>query len=271
MPLIPDKISDERINELIRIISNLARNPKRLEINDNSSKEDILFAKYAKLILKNCNVNHYDLPDIPNSKIIISNKVYNKLCDLSSKSNSYERNLVEFGAFLYGREISPNTIYFEEYNYHRMISSKGEINVSDELIGEIERVIRESSADCIAHIHTHPYSNNLFSCYPSNQDLYTYAHLQENFNTTNRNVYFLGGLITPLNSSSSNIRLNDICFIFYDKDNGYFYKCDNIYTLNEMNEEIPLSKAVVNKKKNGLVLKEKRTILQNASHIEENN
>jgi 2-hydroxychromene-2-carboxylate isomerase len=64
-----------------------------------------------------------------------------------------------------------------------------ELEMHKELINNIE----QSNYDCIAHIHTHPYAEGYYSSYPSNQDLYTYAHLQENFNQTDRDIFFIGG------------------------------------------------------------------------------
>ena len=269
MLLYPKKLTKEEEARIIKKISYLARHPEKLEEDENSSIKDIIRVRKANEFLKDCNIRQYRLSNIPNGKIILSKRAYDRLCSYAHNSNIHEREMTEFGGYLYGIERNPNEIYFEENNVAKVSGGSRVLETPKKLCEEIQRVIDESDCDCIAHIHTHPYVDGHYSLFPSNQDLYTYAYIQEHFNKSDKDVYFFGGLITPVNSSNDKVRLNDICFIFYDKNTRSFYKCSNIYY--EDNEENihPLPrKDMINKDSHGKVLlKEKRTILQNPNNL----
>lgn len=267
--LYPKRLSREQYKNIIEKISLIAKYPKILELDENSIEEDIRQVREIEEFLYDCNIRQYELPNIPRGKIILSNKVYNRLLTYANKSNEKDNSMTEFGGYIYGVETAPNTIYFKDNNVIQMKSLSGEIHTPLKLSKEMEDVIKYSSSDCIAHIHTHPYERKHYYPFPSNQDLYTYAFLQEQFNKTDKDVYFLGGLITPLSSSKDEVRLNDICFMFYDKNEESFYKCSNIYFEDSRGIRCPLPvrDVLYTDSNNKVLVKEKRTILQNYRNI----
>lgn len=269
MLLYPRELTSEEHSKIIKRISFLARYPEKLELKKDSSPKDIQLVEKRKRFLENCSIRQYSLPNMPKGKIILSKEAYARLCSYARNSNNHEKEMTEFGGYLYGTEISPNEIYFIENNVTQVVRGQKVIETPEKLCKEIQRVIDESDCDCIAHIHTHPYVDGHYSLFPSNQDLYAYAHIQEHFNTSDKEAYFLGGLITPINSSKDNVRINDICFIFYDKNVKLFYKCSNIFYEDENGVSHSLPKMdVIRKDNHGKVLvKEKRTILQNPNNL----
>ena len=266
----PDRLTISDTNKIIDTISYIAQNPEILEINENTSAEDIQFVNYLKNLLASCNIYQYELPELPHGKIILSNEVYNKLYSYACDSNKRDSKMTEFGGYLYGREIAPNVVCFHRNNIVKMKSGSGDIETPEKLCEEIVDIIEKTDCDCIAHIHTHPYRDGYYSLFPSNQDLYTYAYLQEQFNQTGNEAFFLGGLITPLTKPGAYVRLNDLCFMYYDRNAKRFYKCDNIFYKDEYGNENPLPKItyVSNDEETGKVLlKEKRTLIQNPNNI----
>lgn len=267
--LYPKRLSSRELENIIEKISLIAKYPKILELDEDCMEEDKRQVEEIERFLYDCNIRQYELPNIPKGKIILSNKVYNRLLSYANKSNKHDNSMTEFGGYMYGVETAPNTVYFKENNVVQMKSFSGEIHTPLKLSKEMENVIKYADADCIAHIHTHPFEKKHYYPFPSNQDLYTYAYLQEQFNKTDKDVYFLGCLITPLNSSKESVRLNDICFMFYDKNTKSFYKCSNIYYEDSRGLRWPLPVQDVSyvDSNNRVLVKEKRTILQNYRNI----
>mgnify|MGYP003299272374 CR=1 FL=1 len=267
--LYPKRLSKKSFENIMEKISLIARYPKILELDEDAMEEDIRQVREIEKFLYDCNIRQYELPDIPRGKIILSNEVYNRLLNYANKSNEKDNSMTEFGGYMYGVETAPNTIYFKENNVVQMKSFSGEIQTPLKLSKEMENVIKYSDVDCIAHIHTHPFERKHYFPFPSNQDLYTYAFLQEQFNKTDKDVYFLGCLITPLNNSSESVRLNDICFMFYDKNERSFYKCSNIYfeDSRKIRCPLPVRDVLYTDSDNKVLVKEKRTILQNYRNI----
>jgi len=57
--------------------------------------------------------NHFNFPELPGGKIILSERAYIRLsADINLCAYSGKKEL-EYGTFLYGREIAPNTILFD--------------------------------------------------------------------------------------------------------------------------------------------------------------
>lgn len=143
--------------------------------------------------------NHFKFNELPNSRIILSEECYRRLSaviNLCAFSGSRE---LEYGTFLYGKEIKPNVIYFDTPSAHddyepsyrefevNMDSDGNELMMHEELMMEIE----SGKYDCIAHIHTHPYIGGTCRFF-SNQDLRTIQTLQHNFQPENKSKkYFL--------------------------------------------------------------------------------
>ena len=187
--------------------------------------------------------NQFNFPELPYSRIILSEEVYTRLsADINLCAFSGNKEL-EYGTFLYGKEIEPNVIYFDipskfddyEPSYREFevnIDKNGnELEMHKELIANIE----QSNYDCIALIHTHPYIGGTCRFF-SNQDLRTIQKLQRNFQPNNgKKKYFFGGLLTvgPENTAET----DEISFAFYD-ENGGWYKITNI-TVFLNNQEVP--------------------------------
>lgn len=190
--------------------------------------------------------NHFEFRELPNSRIILSLEVYNRLmADINLCAFSGNKEL-EYGTFLYGKEIQPNVIYFDipsEYDDYEPKRREFEVNVDNngnelemhkELINNIEGI----KYDCIAHVHTHPYIGGTCRFF-SNQDLRTIQTLQHNFQPeSGQKKYFFGGLLTVGSENLSDT--DEISFVFYE-DNNEWYKITNINVFLN-NEEIPFQK-----------------------------
>ena len=62
--------------------------------------------------------NQFNFPELPNSRIILSAEVYTRLlADINLCAFSGNKEL-EYGTFLYGKEIKPNIIYFDIPSKH---------------------------------------------------------------------------------------------------------------------------------------------------------
>ena len=190
--------------------------------------------------------NQFNFPELPNSRIILSEKVYRRLsADINLCAFSGNKEL-EYGTFLYGKEIKPNVIYFDipsKYLDYEPSFRKFEVNTDkygNELgiHKELMNNINQSKYDCIAHIHTHPYIGGTCRFF-SNQDLRTIQNLQKNFQPDNGNKkYFFGGLLTV---GEENIgETDEISFVFYDENFGW-HKITNI-TVFLNNQEVSLKR-----------------------------
>lgn len=190
--------------------------------------------------------NQFNFPELPNSRIILSEKVYRRLsADINLCAFSGNKEL-EYGTFLYGKEIKPNVIYFDipsKYLDYEPSFRKFEVNTDkygNELgiHKELMNNINQSTYDCIAHIHTHPYIGGTCRFF-SNQDLRTIQNLQKNFQPDNGNKkYFFGGLLTV---GEENIgETDEISFVFYDENFGW-HKITNI-TVFLNNQEVSLKR-----------------------------
>ena len=190
--------------------------------------------------------NQFNFPELPNSRIILSEKVYRRLsADINLCAFSGNKEL-EYGTFLYGKEIKPNVIYFDipsKYLDYEPSFRKFEVNTDkygNELgiHKELMNNINQSKYDCIAHIHTHPYIGGTCRFF-SNQDLRAIQNLQKNFQPDNGNKkYFFGGLLTV---GEENIgETDEISFVFYDENFGW-HKITNI-TVFLNNQEVSLKR-----------------------------
>jgi len=187
--------------------------------------------------------NQFMFKELPNSRIILSEKCFIRLSgDINLCAFSGEREL-EYGTFLYGKEIKPNVIYFDiPSKFDNYIPSYREFNVNTrEMLEEKEKHVNESIYDCIAHIHTHPYIGGTCRLF-SNQDLKMIKELQlEHQPNDGRKKYFFGGLLTV--SSKNTFDTDEINFVFYDDNNDSWYKITNI-TVFINNREISFKKIV---------------------------
>jgi len=187
--------------------------------------------------------NQFSFPELPNSKIILSEEVYARLAGNINLCAFSGNNELEYGTILYGKEIEPNVIYFDypsKYDDYVPTRRVFDINVNEngeisEMYNELITNIKGLKYDCIAHIHTHPYIGGTCRFF-SNQDLNMIKNLQTDFQFNEKNKkYFFGGLLTvgPENISET----DEISFVFYDDNNGW-YKITNIMVYVD-NQEIP--------------------------------
>jgi hypothetical protein len=190
--------------------------------------------------------NHFEFNELPNSRIILSEECYIRLSGAVNLCAFSGKEELEYGTFLYGKEIKPNVIYFDrpsEYDDYEPKCREFDVNVDNngnELLIHKELMIRLNNPiyDCIAHIHTHPYIGGTCRFF-SNQDLRTIKNLQYNFQPENGpKKYFFGGLLTvgPENKHET----DEISFVFYDENYGWF-KITNINVFIN-GEEIPFQK-----------------------------
>ena len=124
--------------------------------------------------------NQFNFPELPNSRIILSEEVYTRLLgDINLCAFSGNKEL-EYGTFLYGKEIKPNVIYFyipSKYDDYEPRFREFEVNTDKygnelNMHKELMYNINQSKYDCIAHVHTHPYIGGTCRFF-SNQDLRT--------------------------------------------------------------------------------------------------
>ena len=177
--------------------------------------------------------NQFNFPELPNSRIILSEEVYKRLSgDINLCAFSGNKEL-EYGTFLYGKEIKPNVIYFDipsKYDDYEPSFREFEVNTDKygnelEIHKELMKNINQSKYDCIAHIHTHPYIGGTCRFF-SNQDLRTIQSLQKKFQPDNGNKkYFFGGLLTVGEENTG--ETDEISFVFYDENFGW-HKITNI-------------------------------------------
>ncbi len=185
--------------------------------------------------------NQFEFKELPNSKIILSEKCFARLsgninlCAFSGKQE------LEYGTFLYGKEINTNIIYFDiPSNFDNYTPSYREFSVNTpEMLEEKDKAINGNKYDCLAHVHTHPFIGGTCQFF-SNQDLSVLKTLQLHHQPDDgRKKYFFAGLLTV---SPENIFENDeISFVFYDENKNDWYKITNITVLTN-NQEIPLNK-----------------------------
>lgn len=185
--------------------------------------------------------NQFNFKELPKSKIVLSEECFIRLSaaiNLCALSGNKE---LEYGTFLYGKEMKPNVIYFYvPSKFDNYTPSYREFNVNtSEMLEEKDKAVNGNKYDCIAHIHTHPYIGGTCQFF-SNQDLRVLKTLQLEHQPNNgRKKYFFMGLLTV---SPSNFFDNDeISFVFYDDNVNEWYKITNITVLIN-NQEIPFKK-----------------------------
>lgn len=221
-------LNTDVINEKINATSNIEERKRLMKIKKN----------YLKILnfLNKSDICQYDLPELQNGKIYLSEEVFKKLQSYAKKTNSKDH---EFGCYLFGKEIKNNTILFDDFNKAQPQIFTTEFNTSEEMEEEIIEKIDSKKIDCVCHVHTHPYRRGrVYSSTPSNYDLFTYAWFQEQHYNPNNRISFMGALITPPEPGKSTY--NDICFIFYDRNTKSFYKITNIWHFSKNKEPIKL-------------------------------
>lgn len=182
--------------------------------------------------------NHFNFKSLPNGRIILSEEAYLRLNGCINLCAFSGQEELEYGTFLYGKEIQPNVIYFDvPSKYDDYIPSKREFDVNRTMMhNELINNVENSTYDCIAHIHTHPYIGGTCRFF-SNQDLNMIKKLQADYQpkTSNKRVYFFGGLLTI--SSSNKPEEDEISFVYYDANVGSWFKITDISIFMDNKEE----------------------------------
>ena len=182
------------------------------------------------------NKNQYKFRKLPNSKIIITDNLYQRLLFLMARSTWIAS---EHMCVFYGKEIDENVILFDEMNQYEDYDSKGEgsKNPRDYSVGpgngkfaeEIEEKIKTlPKGAIIADIHTHP-SNICFG----NGDENEYRYFSSTDLKTNikwkgliekNGIEHVAGLI-GVDRDYGNMTLS---FVWYSKNDSKFYLFDDI-------------------------------------------
>ncbi len=177
--------------------------------------------------------NHFNFRELPNGKIILSEEAYLRLLGAVNLCAYSGSKGLEYGTFLYGKEILPNVVYFSipsKYDDYEPQSKGFEVDHDRhgnelKMKKELMHHINGNVYSCIAHVHTHPYIGGTCRFF-SNQDLKLIKTLQLEFQPEHgKEKYFFGGLLTvgPDNKPGT----DEISFVFYDKKYGW-YKITNI-------------------------------------------
>lgn len=170
--------------------------------------------------MNSANYNPNDIYAIAKSTIILSKEVFKVLLELLRKCKDNKR---EYGCFIFGNEIEENVVLFENNPKTFFKSNVDSIDVTEENIKELLENIECGRYNTVAHIHTHPNLEGVLPRNYSDQDLYVYGYLQKNFQNNNRNINYIGGLLTSL------VGDEEISFVFYDELRESFYRFENIY------------------------------------------
>lgn len=182
------------------------------------------------------NVNQYRFDKLPNSKIIITAELYERLLFLIGRTAWVPS---EHMCIFYGKEIQENTVYFDKVNIAEDYDSKGEgsKNPLDYSVGpgagnfgeELEENIKSlPKGTIIADIHTHP-SNVITGKGDENEyRYYSTGDLKTNIRWDNYikkyGLTHIAGLI-GVDRVNGNMTIS---FIWFDASKSKFYLFDNV-------------------------------------------
>lgn len=176
------------------------------------------------------NVNQWQFDELPNSKIIITEEVLNRLHVLIGRASWIAS---EHSATLFGQKIGEDNIWLiDDVNTNEDYVSRGQnstspldysISTGDKQSKEIVSKLESKPGAVVIDIHTHP--SGLIEDYRflSSGDLATYR--QYNEIVSNKGGTFFAGLIgcDRVNGNMS------FSIVWYNKQNDKFYRIQNIY------------------------------------------
>ena len=176
------------------------------------------------------NINQWNFEELPNSKIIINEDVYNRLIMMIGRTAWVAS---EHSSTLFGKKVElEDTWVIDEVNTDEDYISKGEnsTNPFDYSVStgrkqslEIQNKLDQGPGTVVIDAHTHP--SGLVEDYRflSSGDLSTYR--QYNEIVSNKGGTFFAGLIgcDRVNGDMS------FSIIWYNKHNDKFYRIQNIY------------------------------------------
>ena len=176
------------------------------------------------------NVNQWQFDELPNSKIIITEEVLNRLHVLIGRASWIAS---EHSATLFGQKIGEDNIWLiDDVNTNEDYVSRGQnstspldysISTGDKQSKEIVSKLESKPGTVVIDIHTHP--SGLIDDYRfvSGGDLSTY--IKYNDIVAKKGGTFFGGLI-GVDRVNGNMSFS---IIWYDKTNSKFYRIQNIY------------------------------------------
>jgi len=176
------------------------------------------------------NVNQWQFNELPNSRIIITEEVYNRLMLLIGRSAWIAS---EHSSTLFGKKVGEgNTWVIDEVNCNEDYISRGQnsTNPSDYSISsgpnqtiEIQNKLNSVPGMVVIDIHTHP--SGLIDNYRffSSSDLSMFK--EYNQIVSNKGGTFFAGLI-GIDRVNGNM---SFAIVWYDKSNDKFYRIQNIY------------------------------------------
>ncbi len=176
------------------------------------------------------NINQWQFDELPNSKIIINEDVYNKLIMLIGRTAWIAS---EHSSTLFGKKVEgEDTWVIDEVNTNEDYISRGtnSTNPLDYSVSsgrnqslEIQNKLDQGPGTVVIDVHTHP--SGLIENYRflSSEDLATYR--QYNEIVSNKGGTFFAGLIgcDRVNGNMS------FSIVWYNKQNDKFYRIQNIY------------------------------------------
>ena len=185
------------------------------------------------------NYNQYKFDKLPNSQIIITEKLLERLSFLVGRTAWIAS---EHACYFYGKEIKENVVFFDDMNKAEDYESNGENSLdphaystgpgAGELNEELENIISTETSDnfVIADIHTHPsgvyesedekYDYMFFSA----GDLKTSMTWDEYLKRKNPNITHIAGL---LNVDRINGNMS-ISFIWFDANKKKFFRFEDV-------------------------------------------
>lgn len=176
------------------------------------------------------NINQWQFDELPNSKIIINEDVYNRLIMLIGRTAWIAS---EHSSTLFGKKVEgEDTWVIDEVNTNEDYISRGtnSTNPLDYSVSsgrnqslEIQNKLDQGPGTVVIDVHTHP--SGLIEDYRflSSGDLATYR--QYNEIVSNKGGTFFAGLIgcDRVNGNMS------FSIVWYNKQNDKFYRIQNIY------------------------------------------
>lgn len=172
-------------------------------------------------------INSDIINNMPNSKIVLSEEIYEELLAIKDVTNMTNQ---EFPFFLYGKEIEENVILFTDF----MSSSSSEerestaANFNEKMVNNLLNTINERNDGSliVCHGHSHP-AKGSFSENFSLGDFTSYIQMnQDNPIFKKRQVELISCLVT----STGNIN-----FVFYDNYYDNFYRVTDVFVKDKNN------------------------------------
>lgn len=176
------------------------------------------------------NINQWKFDELPNSKIIITEQVYYRLCTLIGRTSWIAS---EHSSTLFGRKLNESDIWiFDSINENEDYKSYGvdsinpydySISVGNNQANEIISKLKSGSVTAVVDVHTHPSGITSDFRFISEGDKTS----AKNFNKliSEKGGTLFSGLI-GCDRDNGNMSFS---IIWYNKNNDEFYRIQDIY------------------------------------------